>query len=211
MKCSTFEPAAPRALALRFAGLLGGLVLLLGTLGGVASTVAWVAASPARVQSLALRLPDSPTWDERVRSYAARLEEAFELPARVSERYAPWILDAADRQRVDPDLVAGLIYVESTFREHVRSHTGALGPAQVNPRFWEQHCGGHPLTDPAHNIQCGAIVLTHYADRCGGMACALRKYNVGPRNLVRKRQASLRYLAKVTHFRSLIAQRDQAL
>jgi soluble lytic murein transglycosylase-like protein len=211
MKGSTFESRTRRQPWLGFAGLLGGLVLVVSFLGAVASTVSWVAQSPVVVATVPLELLDSPTWSDRVQTYAARLEEAFELPEEVADRYAPWILDASDRQRVDPDLVAGLIYVESTFREHVRSHTGAMGPAQVNPRFWERHCGGHSLEDPAHNIQCGAIVLTHYADRCGGMACALRKYNVGPRNLERLRQASMRYLAKVDHFRNLIATHDQAL
>lgn len=188
-----------------FATLFGSLASCCLMLLMISNSIQWVAQSPAVRGPVDLPVVEAQTWAEEVKHYADRLVLAFELDQSHAERYAPWILAAAARQRIDPDLVAGLIYAESTFRVNARSVTGAIGPAQVNPRYWQARCGDLDLTDPEHNIQCGAIALTHYADRCGGMECALHLYNVGPRNLHRQRKAAARYVAKVGRFRQQIA------
>ena len=134
-------------------------------------------------------------WNERVAEFGGKLGQAFDLePGRAIE-FAGWILEAADRQRLEPELIASLVQVESSFRKQVRSHVGAVGPAQVQPRYWRDFCGGDDLDDPRHNIHCGAQVLAHLKELCGGAECALVDYNVG-RNSTRI-QAGRRYVSKV--------------
>jgi soluble lytic murein transglycosylase-like protein len=139
-----------------------------------------------------------------VTTFAARLEDVFGIDGERAVDFADWILEASARQQLPPELIAGLIYTESSFRKRVRSWAGAVGPAQVKPRFWREFCGGADLSDPEHNVHCGAQVLAHYMQQCGEFDCALRLYNVGPRNLrdpyYHKRSGH--YLAKVEGHRS---------
>ena len=123
------------------------------------------------------------TWAEEIEAFSVRLEDGFGLRAEQADVFAGWILEASTRQAVSPELLASLIYTESTFRTRARSWSGAVGPAQVKPRFWTHFCGGADLADPEHNIYCGAQILAHYAEQCGDFECAFRLYNVGPSNL----------------------------
>jgi len=180
---------------------LAGVVLALVA----AVLVAELAASRAKVV-LAVELPErapSPTWEERVTRFAERLQAGFGIPASTAREFAPWILEASARQELAPEVVASLIYTESSFRKRVRSRAGAVGPAQVKPGFWRAFCGGVDLHDPEANVQCGAQVLAHYLDACGAFACAVRLYNVGPGNYANAsyRNASDRYFAKIDRHR----------
>lgn len=141
-------------------------------------------------------LPSVP-WERRVAAFGGKLSQAFALAPDRAVEFAGWILEAADRQRLDPELIASLVRVESGFRKKARSHVGAIGPAQVRPRFWREFCGGGDLTDPGYNIHCGAQVLAYLAELCGGGDCALVAYNVG-RNSTRK-QAARRFVSKIDH------------
>ena len=137
----------------------------------------------------------SQSWESRVAAFADRLSAAFDLQPDRARRFAGWILDAADRQRLEPELIASLVQVESGFRENARSVAGAVGPAQVQPRYWSEFCGRDDLNDPAHNIHCGAQVLAHLKERCGAWNCALVAYNVGSNST--RRQAARRFVSKV--------------
>lgn len=171
----------------------------------------WLAVQGAdfgrRTESLALpTVSEDGTWGEQVQTFANRLESAFGLSGHRAVEFSAWILEAAQRQRLSPELIAGLVHTESSFRKRVRSVTGAIGPAQVNPRYWEEHCGGGNLWDPGENIYCGAQVLAHFMERCGELACALARYNVGSRNMSDPyyRRAGLRYFAKVDEHRAQV-------
>ena len=150
-------------------------------------------------QRVAFAKPALPSvgWDERVAEFGDKLGQAFGLEPGPAVEFAGWILEAADRQRLEPELIASLVQVESHFRKRVRSHAGAVGPAQVKPRYWSEFCGGDDLTNPRYNIHCGAQVLAHLMELCGGGECALAAYNVGM-NSTRK-QAGRRYVSKVGH------------
>ncbi len=147
--------------------------------------------------TLAKPVLPSVSWEQRVADFGDRLSDAFGLaPGRALE-FAGWILEAADRQRLDAELIASLLQVESGFRKNIRSQVGAIGPAQVRPRFWSEFCGGDDLTDPAYNIHCGAQVLAHLKRLCGGAECALAAYNVGMYST--RKQAARRYVSKIDH------------
>ena len=149
-------------------------------------------------QSLTFAKPALPSiaWEERVAAFGHRLGAAFDLPPAAANEFAGWILEAADRQHLEPELIASLVQAESTFRKDARSHVGAVGLTQVQPRFWKEFCGGDDLTDPGYNIHCGAQVLAHLKEMCGGGGeCALVAYNVG-RNSTRK-HAARRFVSKI--------------
>jgi hypothetical protein len=176
----------------------------------VAATASFVVASLAATagpvqQSLELPQVDGrPLWSQEVSVFADRLEDVFGLDDGNARDFAAWIMEASARQQMPPELIAGLIYTESSFRKRARSWAGAIGPAQVKPVFWREFCGGGDLTDPEHNVYCGAQVLAHYMRQCGEFECAIRLYNVGPGNMRKPyyQRASHRYLAKVESHRS---------
>ena len=146
----------------------------------------------------------SQSWEQRQEAFGWRVHEAFGIPLDRAIEFADWILEAADRQQLAPELIASLVFTESSFRKQVRSHTGAIGPAQVKPGYWADFCGVRDLWDPEQNIHCGAQVLAHLQERCGTLACALASYNVGFN--ARQRQSGLRYVSRVERYRSKLDQ-----
>ena len=164
----------------------------------VAAWIALVAADPGRDVTV-LALPESAdvVWEERVARFADRIGSVFGLNQKSAREYAQWTLDAATRHKLQPELLASLIYVESTFNSAALSPAGALGPAQVMPHIWSSVCRGD-LSKPGDNIDCGARVLAIYLRACGDYTCALARYNgaVGPGNGQIFR-AGRRYVAKI--------------
>jgi len=84
------------------------------------------------------------------------------------------------RNRLDPQLVLGLIEVESGFRRYAVSSAGARGLMQVMP-FWLRVLGGgekHNLFDVRTNVIYGCVILRHYLDiEKGDYFRALGRYN----------------------------------
>jgi len=85
----------------------------------------------------------------------------------------------AQRAGLDPQLVLGLIQVESGFRKHVVSSAGARGYMQVMP-FWVRLIGS-PDSNLFHlrtNLRFGCTILRHYLDiENGDLFRALGRYN----------------------------------
>ncbi len=85
----------------------------------------------------------------------------------------------ASRAGVDPQLMLGLIQVESGFRKYAVSPVGARGYTQVMP-FWVRTIGSpdHNLFHLRTNLRYGAIILRHYIDiERGDLYRALGRYN----------------------------------
>jgi len=131
-------------------------------------------AIPAAVETQA-------PWSDEVNQFAKRLHKALGVPGATATEFSGWILEAAKRQGLSPELLASVVFTESSFRKNVTSDMGAIGPAQVKP-YWAMFCGAKNLADPAENIYCGAQILAHYRDLCGSEQCALSAYNVGLKN-----------------------------
>lgn len=85
----------------------------------------------------------------------------------------------AQRAGLDPQLVLGLIQVESGFRKHAVSSAGARGYMQVMP-FWVGLIGD-PDQNLFHlrtNLRFGCTILRHYLDiEKGDLFRALGRYN----------------------------------
>jgi soluble lytic murein transglycosylase-like protein len=85
----------------------------------------------------------------------------------------------ASRAGVDPQLMLGLIQVESGFRKYAVSPVGARGYTQVMP-FWVNNIGNpeHNLFQLRTNLRYGALILRHYIDiERGDLFRALGRYN----------------------------------
>jgi soluble lytic murein transglycosylase-like protein len=85
----------------------------------------------------------------------------------------------ASRAGVDPQLMLGLIQVESGFHKYAVSPVGARGYTQVMP-FWIKAIGSpdQDLFQLRTNLRYGAVILRHYIDiEHGDLFRALGRYN----------------------------------
>lgn len=85
----------------------------------------------------------------------------------------------ATRAGLDPQLVLGLVQVESGFRKYAISSAGARGYMQVMP-FWLRLIGrgDDSLFDMRTNLRYGCTILRHYLDiEKGDLYRALGRYN----------------------------------
>lgn len=83
------------------------------------------------------------------------------------------------RAGLDPQLVLGLIQVESGFKKYAVSSAGARGYMQVMP-FWVRLIGGRDdnLFHLRMNLRYGCTILKHYLDiEKGDLFRALGRYN----------------------------------
>lgn len=111
---------------------------------------------------------------EMSRRLAKRIPDAF-----MRERLLTAIHYEATRAGLDPQLVLGLIHVESGFRKYAISDAGARGLMQVMP-FWVRSIGTseHNLFDMYTNLRYGCTILRHYLDlERGDLYRALGRYN----------------------------------
>ena len=85
----------------------------------------------------------------------------------------------AKRAGLDPQLVLGVIQVESNFRKYAVSRAGARGYMQVMP-FWVDLIGrvDDNLFHLRTNLRFGCVILRHYLDQeKGDLFRALGRYN----------------------------------
>lgn len=85
----------------------------------------------------------------------------------------------ATRAGLDPQMVLGLIQVESGFKKYAVSSVGARGFMQVMP-FWVRSIGAndHNLFLLRTNLRYGCTILRHYVDiERGDLYRALGRYN----------------------------------
>jgi soluble lytic murein transglycosylase-like protein len=98
---------------------------------------------------------------------------------RQREEFLVTVHYEARRAALDPQLVLGLIQVESAFRKYAVSSAGARGLMQVMP-FWVNLIG-RPQDNLFHlrtNLRYGCVILKHYLDmERGDYYRALGRYN----------------------------------
>jgi soluble lytic murein transglycosylase len=132
--------------------------------------VAAVAASFAYLWS------DEPAWFQRLR-YPLRYEQIVRGHAR--------------NYRLDPALLAAVIYQESRFRADAKSGSGAIGLMQLRPdtakgiaiRTGGSRFRTSDLYDPELNVRYGSWYLRHLLDKYNDEKTALAAYNAGQRNV----------------------------
>lgn len=122
-------------------------------------------------------------------------EPDWYLRLRYPLRYSMDVREQARRYRLDPALVAAVIYQESRFDAGATSAAGAIGLMQLTPdtaRAIAQRRAGTgtqlpgtsftvaDLRDPAVNVRYGSNYLRYLLDKYGGdVRAALAAYNAG--------------------------------
>ena len=106
-------------------------------------------------------------------------------------RHEDIIRQQASDKRIDPALIAAVIYEESRFRDQT-SRAGARGLMQITPDtadFIARHSGGYrfkqsDLATPQINIAYGSYYLRYLIDHYGGSeTLAVAAYNAGLGNV----------------------------
>jgi soluble lytic murein transglycosylase-like protein len=169
------------------------LRLLLGILAFVAGS-AWAGAQKyeplaASVQAalhaaVADRAAPEPRFSSMQEKIAWLSEMSRRLEKRIPDRHGRLeflkaVYYEAQRAGLDPQLVLGLIQVESGFRKYAVSSAGARGYMQVMP-FWVKLIGtrDNNLFHLRTNLRYGCTILRHYLDiEKGNLYRALGRYN----------------------------------
>ena len=146
---------------------------------------------------------------KRVAGVVVVLAAAIGVAAYVHSSKPPWYARAvyplryeqivrahARNYRLDPALLAAVIYQESKFKADARSSSGAVGLMQLLPATAmgiAERTGGSAfevddLLDPEINVRYGSWYLRHLLDRYGDEQTALAAYNAGQTNVDRWRR-----------------------
>jgi soluble lytic murein transglycosylase len=121
-------------------------------------------------------------------------EPGFYLRLRYPLRYEAIIQGHSSNYRLEPALLAAVIYVESGFDADAESSAGAIGLMQLQPETAKGialRTGGTKfevadLYVPELNVRYGAWYLRHLLDRYDGeLSRALAAYNGGQGNVDR--------------------------
>ena len=123
--------------------------------------------------------------------YVVRSEPPWFERLRYPLRYQAIVRGHARNYRLDPALLAAVIYQESKFDATARSSSGAVGLMQLLPATAEGialHTGGtkfrlSDLENPEINVRYGSWYLRHLLDKYGNERLALAAYNAGQANV----------------------------
>ena len=127
--------------------------------------------------------------------YVFHSEPGWYLRLRYPLRYETIVHAHAKNYRLDPALLAAVIYTESKFDPDARSAAGAVGLMQLLPDTAEgiaARTGGGgfvpaDLQNPEINIRYGCWYLRHLLDKYGDERTALAAYHAGQANVDRWR------------------------
>lgn len=139
------------------------------------------AALHAAIADQASPEPEFPSIIEKVNWLATMSERLYKRMPDPQQRidFLKTVYYESRRAGLDPQLVLGLIQVESGFKKYAVSSAGARGYMQVMP-FWVKLIGT-PESNLFHmrtNLRFGCTILRHYLDiEKGDLYRALGRYN----------------------------------
>ena len=168
------------------------LILAIGLL--VQAWIAWAGTQKyeplaASVQAaLHAAVADRASPEPKFSSMQEKIEWLAEMSRRLEKRlpdrqarieFLKTVHYEAQRAGLEPQLVLGLIQVESGFKKYAVSSAGARGYMQVMP-FWVKLIGSKDsnLFHMRTNLRFGCTILRHYLDiEKGDLYRALGRYN----------------------------------
>jgi soluble lytic murein transglycosylase-like protein len=101
-------------------------------------------------------------------------------------RYGKFIMDAAERYRLDPELIRAIIKVESSFNPYAVSEKGAMGLMQLMPETAKEMEVETPF-EAKENIMGGSRYLRKMLNLFDGdLRLGLAAYNAGPNKVMEK-------------------------
>ncbi|MDO8313857.1 MAG: lytic transglycosylase domain-containing protein [Rugosibacter sp.] len=139
------------------------------------------AALQATIADHAAPEPQFPSLEEKI-SWLTEMSRRLEnrMPDREARLdFLKTVYYEAKRAGLDPQMVLGLIQVESGFRKYAVSSAGARGYMQIMP-FWVKLIGSQDsnLFHLRTNLRFGCTILRHYLDiEKGDLYRALGRYN----------------------------------
>lgn len=162
--------------------LAAGLLLTLASWSSVS------AGSPLLPEAFRPTRPATTVLSPRASTATAALPltaipDPRRVPAAVRHRltripFGETIAAVAQRERLDPLLLASIVEVESSFRPDAVSVKGAQGLMQLMPVHFD---GGEPTLDPGANLALGARFFARLLARYDGdLELALAAYQAGP-------------------------------
>ncbi len=164
------------------------ILLLLGASGAFAGTQIYEPLSASVQAALHKAVSDARPPSSSFSNPMDAVEWLAEMSPRLEKRIPnrEYRLDLlrsvhyeATRAGLDPQLVLGLMQVESGFRKYAVSSAGARGYMQVMP-FWVKLIGrpDDNLFDLRTSLRYGCTILRHYLDiEKGDLFRALGRYN----------------------------------
>jgi soluble lytic murein transglycosylase len=132
-------------------------------------------------------------WHDRAILTVGRSRHLDDIELRFPLVYRETIETNANRARLDPGWVYGVVRQESAFMTDARSHAGALGLMQLMPqtgRLTGQRLGLRAHSQGAilnveNNLRLGVTYLKEVLDRnAGHQTLATASYNAGPHRVV---------------------------
>lgn len=96
-----------------------------------------------------------------------------------SEPYRAVIIESENKQGIPRGLLARLLWQESRFKPNAENPSGAIGIAQIIPR-WHPQVGEAGARDPFRAIPYAAQYLRENYNKFGTWPLALAAYNWGP-------------------------------
>jgi soluble lytic murein transglycosylase-like protein len=141
----------------------------------LASLAGWAAVRPADVPPLVTKAftPEEVT-NEMSRTANIKTVEAVFRHNGCGTKFADLVARVAVEEGLNPRVLAGLIFVESSCNPAAVSECGAIGLTQVEPKVWHQ--SRHSLFDPEHNVRTGAHILATMIHQ-HGLVSGLHHYN----------------------------------
>jgi soluble lytic murein transglycosylase-like protein len=120
------------------------------------------------------------------------------------EKMTPIIVEESQANGLEPELVAAVIQVESSWYPKAESEAGACGLMQVIPKWNPKPDGSlytcDELKDPATNIKAGTAALARWMKRASGdRYLALCAYNAGNRCFKKMRMNYVNRVMNVYH------------
>jgi soluble lytic murein transglycosylase-like protein len=172
--------------------LIGRSLLALAVCAGAGS--AWAGAqqyeplAASAQAALHAAIADRASPEPKFTSMEEKISWMAEMSRRLEKRipdkqarldFLKSVYYEAQRAGLDPQLVLGLIQVESGFKKYATSSAGARGYMQVMP-FWVKLIGNdnQDLFHLRTNLRFGCTILRHYLDvEKGDLYRALGRYN----------------------------------
>jgi soluble lytic murein transglycosylase len=153
--------------------------------------------------------------------YVLKTEPRWYERLRYPLRYEQIVTGHAENYRLEPELLAAVIYQESKFDADAVSDSGAVGLMQLLPATAQgiaDRTGGSgwheaDLLDPELNVRYGSWYLRHLLDKYDDERLALAAYNAGQTNVDRWRaqgggirfDETRHYVARVQELKEIYA------
>lgn len=182
------RPGLRLRLKLKLTALALGGLLLGWSLAAQAGNQRYEPLAASVRAALHAAIADRASPEPRFSSLEEKINWLTEMSRRLEKRmpdrtarleFLKTVHYEATRAGLDPQLVLGLIQVESGFKKYAVSSAGARGYMQVMP-FWVREIGqkDNNLFHLRTNLRYGCTILRHYLDiERGDLYRALGRYN----------------------------------